>query len=303
LRAVGCEAEVSSSGELEAALGAGVPGRKCIYTGPAKNEFELASALAGRVQLFSAELLDDLRRIGKAATARGQVGRCLIRISTGPGARGGIQMNAGQWSRVGVGPDELLAALPAYLQVAGTQIVGAHYFPVSNAGHAEDLLTEFRASIESAVALQAAGLPLQLVDLGGGFPAPYAVQGVRRTDAALRGELTGLLDQFLPGWRPDEPAVAFESGRYLTAHSGTLISTVIEVRQRRDKIFLLLDSGINHPGGMSALGKMLRARGRSAGLHLGVGRSGADRRFTGRTVVYTGGCARCRTAPPGGASR
>src|SRR5262245_63412739 len=44
LHAAGCPAEISSTGELEAALQAGIPGDRCLYTGPGKSRQEISAA-------------------------------------------------------------------------------------------------------------------------------------------------------------------------------------------------------------------------------------------------------------------
>ncbi|BFO16842.1 hypothetical protein SHKM778_32300 [Streptomyces sp. KM77-8] len=65
-----CKAEISSTGELAAALEAGFPGADILYTGPGKTPGELAEAIAAGVGAFSAESLSDLRHIGAAALAQ-----------------------------------------------------------------------------------------------------------------------------------------------------------------------------------------------------------------------------------------
>src|SRR5262249_53430277 len=51
----------------------------------------------------------------------------------------------------------------------------------------------------------------------------------------------------------------FESGRYICASSGTLIATVLDVKESKGgKKYVVLDTGINHLGGMSGLGRIPR---------------------------------------------
>src|SRR5262249_7536845 len=52
------------------------------------------------------------------------------------------------------------------------------------------------------------------------------------------------------------PRVAFESGRYLTATCGTLLTRVLDVKASQDQHVLVLESGINHLGGMSGLRRL-----------------------------------------------
>ncbi|MBK8035518.1 MAG: hypothetical protein IPK22_00045 [Verrucomicrobiaceae bacterium] len=54
-------------------------------------------------------------------------------------------------------------------------------------------------------------------------------------------------------------SACFESGRYLCASSGTLLTTVLDVKKAGMKTFIVLDTGIHHLGGMSGLGRIPRA--------------------------------------------
>ncbi|MFC7589599.1 hypothetical protein ACFQYP_42355 [Nonomuraea antimicrobica] len=73
-----CKAEISSMGELAAALEAGFDPHDILYTGPGKTASELDAAVEAGVRTFSVESIDDLRRVGWAAwgTARSSTACC-----------------------------------------------------------------------------------------------------------------------------------------------------------------------------------------------------------------------------------
>jgi diaminopimelate decarboxylase len=102
----------------------------------------------------------------------------------------------------------------------------------------------------------ACGFDLELLDLGGGFGAPSARAGELPEYPNLAERIAGLLDEIFPDWRIGRPRIAFESGRYLTATCGTLLTRVLDVKQSRDQRVLVLESGINHLGGMSGLRRL-----------------------------------------------
>ncbi|MFJ8628720.1 type III PLP-dependent enzyme [Kitasatospora sp. NPDC093550] len=255
LRLAGCSPEICSTGELAAALAAGFDGADCLYGGPGKTAEELRTALTAGVRTFSVESPADLRRVGAEARALGVTARCLLRINgTGAGAGVGLRMT-GSASQFG---HDITDGLPdlAELTVEGTELCGLHFFPLTNAADPQGLLDEAIASIRTAAALEAHwGLPLRMLDLGGGFACPYAAPGERPRYDGLRAPLTAALDEHLPGWRGRlEPS--FESGRYLVGDSGRLICTVTEVKESRGTTYGVLDSGINHLGGLSGVGRL-----------------------------------------------
>ncbi|GAB2964026.1 AMP-binding protein [Nonomuraea fastidiosa] len=257
----GCRAEISSTGELAAALAAGFTGADCMYTGPGKTAGELAEALAAGVRLFSVESLTDLEHIGAAATAQGTVARCLLRINSATAAAATSIRMTGAPSQFGNDMEELPAQVEAMRAIPGTRIVGAHFFPLSNAADEESLLGEFQHTVTVAAEVRRIlGEPFELVDLGGGFSAPYGVPGTRPAYPNLRKGLEEALDQHLPQWREGRPGIACESGRYLVSDCGELHCTIVNVKQSRGRTFAILDAGINAFGGMSGLGRLLPAQ-------------------------------------------
>ncbi|MEW2511312.1 type III PLP-dependent enzyme [Streptomyces sp. NPDC046870] len=254
----GCRVEISSVGELDAALRAGFPGDRILYTGPGKTTGELTEALTRGVRLFSTESYGDLCRVGESALGLGVTADCLIRVNNATGAAATSIRMTGVPSQFGFDSETLPGLAAALREVPGTSIAGLHFFPLSNAKDEASLVAEFRHTVATAAALQdALGVSFRLLDIGGGFAAPYAVQGERPVYGGLRDALAEALDEHFPGWRDGAPQIACESGRYLVADSGTLLTSVVNVKDSRDTRYLVLDAGINTFGGMSGLGRIL----------------------------------------------
>ncbi|MFH8477141.1 type III PLP-dependent enzyme [Streptomyces sp. NPDC018000] len=253
-----CRAEISSLGELAAALEAGFDPAEMLYTGPGKTDGELRDALAAGVRLFSVESLTDLEHVGAAAVAQGIEADCLLRInSASASATTSIRMT-GRPSQFGIDAETLGDVLPRLRAVNGTRITGAHFFPLSNASDEDSLVGEFRNTLSVAARLKSEhGLPLRFVDIGGGFAAPYAVPGERPVYEKLRERLENALDEMFPEWRQGTVHFACESGRYLVGDSGVLLTRVVNIKESRGRTFVILDAGINTFGGMSGLGRLL----------------------------------------------
>nr|UHH90024.1 VicO [Streptomyces parvus] len=253
-----CRAEISSVGELAAALAAGYPADECLYTGPGKTDGELDEAIGKGVRTFSVESLSDLRHIGAAAQRHDTVARCLLRINSATAtATTSIRMT-GTPSQFGIDSETLTDTAADLLAVPGTRVVGMHFFPLSNARDEESLIGEFRHTIESAARLaEEHGIPLELLDIGGGFAHPYGAPGPRPVYGELRAGLTAALDAHFPSWREGTPRIAVETGRYQVSGSGALLTRVVNIKVSRGRKFVVLDAGINTFGGMSGLGRLL----------------------------------------------
>ncbi|GAB2640084.1 type III PLP-dependent enzyme domain-containing protein [Nocardia goodfellowii] len=256
LRESGCRAEISSPGELEVALKAGFQGLDCLYTGPGKTDSEIDHALAKGVRRFSAESAGELDRIGQAALACGTEATVLLRINGRSAGATGLRMSGAE-SQFGVDEQQVIGDPGRFRDVPGVRLAGVHLFPLSNARDESSLIAAFQASIALAARVRdRTGLPLRIIDLGGGFATPYAQPGCRPTYRNLIDALSAALDEDLPGWRDRDIELAFESGRYLVGDSGRLITTVQDVKTSGTRTFVVVDAGINHLGGMAGLGRL-----------------------------------------------
>jgi len=253
-----CRAEISSTGELSTALSAGFRAAECLYTGPGKTSVELHDAIGRGVRLFSVESPGDLRRIGSVACEHGVVVDCLLRINSATASATTSIRMTGKPTQFGLDSETLPDVIDQLRSVPGTRVLGAHFFPLSNAADEESLVAEFQGTIAVAARMrEELGLDLRMVDIGGGFAAPYAAPGNRPVYGKLAEHLAQALDRHLPGWRRGEPLVACESGRHLVGDAGTFLCSVVNVKESRGSTFVIVDAGINAFGGMSGLGRLL----------------------------------------------
>lgn len=253
-----CRAEVCSAGELSAALEAGFAPEECRYTGPGKTSREVMAAILEGVREFSVESLADLERAGRLASRFGVIINCLIRINPVAATSAVSIEMMGTPSQFGVDSETLRAQLPALRAVPGTRLVGAHFCSPGNARDEASLIGEFGRSVTAAARLNAElGLPMDVLDIGGGFGAPYAVPGRRPVYGRLKDELERSLDLRFPSWRSGTPQVTCESGRYLVGDCGELISSVTSIKESRGHRFVMLDAGINTLGVVAGPGRLM----------------------------------------------
>lgn len=84
------------------------------------------------------------------------------------------------------------------------------------------------------------GFPLNLVDIGGGFPVPYdaEVPQFEKLASILNSELTRLF--------PDDVEILAEPGRFIVATVATLVSEIIGKARRDGKVFYHINDGVYH---------------------------------------------------------
>ncbi|MCE9671612.1 hypothetical protein LY474_27775 [Myxococcus stipitatus] len=253
LQRLGCDAEVSSPGELAVALEAGFPPERVLYTGPGKSAEEVHAALAAGVTGFSAESWPDLERIDRVARAARLRARVLLRVnpSAPPVAR--LAMS-GVSSQFGFDEADLVDGRARLAALGHVELMGLHVYQGTQLTDANSLLAAVRQALAVGESLsEVLGTRFQVMDVGGGFPWPFAAAGAGLDVSTLREPLA-LLSASRE--RTASAALWFESGRWLCGSSGTLWATVVDVKRSKGKRYVVLDSGIHHLGGMSGLGRV-----------------------------------------------
>lgn len=181
LHQLGCAAEVCSPGELGTALEAGVPPDQVLYTGPGKRDADVAAAVRAGVSWFSVDSRAGLHQVAQAADA--QPVRCLLRVNDQAPVPGQGLAMTGVASQFG-----LDASLVAKEPGAFRAIAGFHLYLGTNLCDEETLLAQFAAAIGSARRLaEVLDVEPELVNLGGGFGAPFARSGELVRFATLAG--------------------------------------------------------------------------------------------------------------------
>lgn len=267
--AEGCGAEISSIGELRVALGAGVSPEKMQVTGPGKSELFYQLAIEANCGTYSVESPQDLHRLNSVARDFRQHVDALIRVNIDAAIVGGRLNMAGRATQFGTDLKALLEGTPVFMPTKHVSLVGLHFFSASNVSGASNLLTLFAQCLKSAHELRRHGYKTDLVNLGGGFPAPFGRDEEPELSGLATGELPGLLK------RSDlssggVASVRFEAGRAVAARCGILICRVLDVKWSKDERFVIVDSGSNHLAGSN----FSRLHGQSAVLPCVLSREG-----------------------------
>jgi len=269
LKNAGCRVEIASLLELEVVREAGFAPDQIMCSGPGKTASLVRDMLVAGVTHFSCDSWYDLERLAGVASATKKPADALLRLQVLGAPSGSVGVGAMQ-SHFGADPAELLnsgAARVAALQ--GAELAGIHIYSGGQIQTADKLASTFEHAIHLAEEIAQAGVPLRLVDLGGGFPWPFGTSDDPVDISALREKLQRVNAQRR---LTAEAKLWFESGRYLVASSGTLLSTVLDVKVWNGKPHIILDTGMIHLGGMAGLGRIYRA---VASIEPLAGRDGA----------------------------
>lgn len=254
LREHGVLAEITSTGELNAALAAGHEAGM-VGGGPGKTDHTLRLMIAHGVRKFSCESFQDANRISQAAQAAGVTVSALIRVNPTHAPDSRLAMS-GVETQFGFDEALLTADAKSRLNLPGIRWNGVHVYFGTQVASVDALRRNTECALAAATRIShTLDIEVETVNAGGGFPWPYANDSAPSNLAGLHTALSEVWDA---SPLKASAKLAFESGRYLCASAGTLLTTVLDVKQAGQKTFVVLDTGIHHLGGMAGLGRVPR---------------------------------------------
>jgi diaminopimelate decarboxylase len=238
LRALGSRADANSAGEIQVAFRAGFTPAEIVFTGVGKTRDEIEFAVAQDIGTINAESPGELDRIAAVAAAAGQTARVALRVNPDIDAKTHANISTGKRSnKFGVALEEAPAIYRDRRNTTGLRFVGVHVHIGSQITSAEPLQHAAEALVGVANALQADGVPLEHVDLGGGLGIPYEGKPMIAPSEYAAAVLPALRRCGLP--------VVLEPGRAIVGRSGALLSRVVDTKQNPDgRRFAVLDAGM-----------------------------------------------------------
>jgi diaminopimelate decarboxylase len=232
----GLGADVSTLGELEFALTAGVPGERIVFHGNNKSDAELHAASAAGALV----VLDSLEEIGRAKEAG--VVRTLVRLTPEIEAETHHAIRtAHAESKFGLVADDAISAVREAM-VAGLDVLGLHVHIGSQLTRTSESLLAVERLVDVAEHCrdELDWLP-QVFNLGGGLGVRHSPEDVAPDPAAFAGELVHHLRA-----RWTQPArLILEPGRSLIGQAGVTLYEVGVVKRTTGVAYAAVDGGMS----------------------------------------------------------
>ena len=263
LAGLGLGADVASAGELETARRAGMDPARTVMTGPGKRDAELEAAVAAGVRAVTVESLGELARLDRIAAAAGRRQPGVLRAAVSEDARLERVRLVGDdgAGKFGMDTADLVDAARLAARSAHLELLGLHAFGASNVLDASAIVEHVRATARTAAELgRIAGLPVRLVDAGGGLGIPYEAHEESLDLVGLGRGLASVLD----GW-PDDPwlregTLLLEPGRFLVGPAGAYLARVVDTKTVDGNHVAILDGGVHHVLRPALVGQEHRVR-------------------------------------------
>lgn len=234
----GLRLDTCSGGELAVASRAGIPGSKLSLHGNNKSDAEINRALDMKVGRIVVDSLDELQRIARIASGRGEAAKIMLRLTPGVHAhthefiatahedqKFGLSMAGDTTGEAGLSAAE--EAVAAAVSAPGIELLGLHchigsqIFEPDGFALAAQKLLAFQAAMQGKY-----GIVMPELDLGGGYGIAYTPVDTPRPAAEIAEAMAAVVRATCAELGMEAPRISIEPGRAIV---GSTTFTLYEV--------------------------------------------------------------------------
>ncbi len=238
LAGLGAGADVVSEGEFRRALAAGIAPERIVFSGVGKTDAEMEAALRSGILQLNCESASEVRSLSRIAARLGLTASVAVRINPDVDAGTLDQISTGRKTdKFGVAWTEAAALFREAAGLPGLSMEGIAVHIGSQLGDLEPYRRAFRRVAELARVLEADGIPMRRLDLGGGLGIRY------RDETPL--PLTGYARVVEEELGSLDCEIVVEPGRRLVGPAGVLLARVVAVKETPARRFVIVDAGMN----------------------------------------------------------
>ena len=236
-----CGFDIVSIGELERVLAAGGDPSKVVFSGVGKQRREMRRALDVGVKCFNVESQSELLTLSAVALEAGQRAPVSLRINPDVDAKTHPYISTGlKGNKFGIAHDQALAAYRQAADLPGIDVVGIDCHIGSQITTVAPYLDALERLLDLIEALEAEGIRIGHLDVGGGLGITYADEAPPDAEALVT-QMLARIDARGHGHRE----LLFEPGRSLVGNAGVLLTQVLVLKPGEQKNFCIVDAAMN----------------------------------------------------------
>ena len=242
----GCGFDIVSGGELARVLAAGGKAERIVFSGVGKTAAEMRQALQAGVRCFNVESLAELDTLNAVAQAMDRRAPVSLRVNPDVDAGTHPYISTGlKGNKFGIAHAHALAAYRHAASLPGLHVVGIDCHIGSQITQVEPFLDALDRLLDLVEQVEAVGIPVHHVDVGGGLGITYADEAPPAADV-----LVAALLQRLDARGHGQRELLFEPGRSLVGNAGVLLTEVLVLKPGAEdgsggKNFCIVDAAMN----------------------------------------------------------
>lgn len=235
---LGAGFDIVSGGELARVLAAGGDPKKIVFSGVGKTALEMQEALNAGIFCFNIESASELHRLNKVAGEMGKIAPVSLRVNPNVDAKTHPYISTGlKNNKFGVAYEDALSIYQQAEAMPNIAIHGVDCHIGSQITELSPFLDAFDRVLSLVDALEAQGIHIQHIDLGGGIGICYSDE----TPPEFNAYAVAMLEKL--GKR--EVKLVFEPGRALVGNAGVLLTKVEYIKHTESKNFAIVDAAMN----------------------------------------------------------
>jgi len=237
----GCGFDIVSAGELARVLAAGGDPGKVVFSGVGKTRAEMKLGIEAGVRCFNVESTAELEVLSAVASGLGRQARVSLRVNPDVDAGTHPYISTGlKGNKFGIAHEEAVATYQRAAALPGLDVVGIDCHIGSQITEVAPYLDALDRVLDLVEALEAVGVTIHHMDLGGGLGITYTDETPPAADILI-GQLLAKIDARGHGHRE----ILFEPGRSLVGNAGVLLTEVLFLKPGEQKNFCVVDAAMN----------------------------------------------------------
>ncbi|HYC47586.1 MAG TPA: diaminopimelate decarboxylase [Burkholderiales bacterium] len=230
--------DIVSGGELARVIAAGGDPGRVVFSGVGKSEAEIRAALNAGILCFNVESEAELLKIDRIAGEMGLSAPVSLRVNpdvdagTHPYIATGLKQN-----KFGIAHADALSLYQRARSLAHVAVRGIDCHIGSQLTDIAPIAEALSKIAELVARLEAAGIALGHIDVGGGLGIRYQDESPPDLAAYARAVLSAFPDP--------RHKLLFEPGRLLTGPAGILLTRVEYLKRGEDRNFAVVDAAMN----------------------------------------------------------
>ena len=238
LARLGAGFDIVSGDELSRVLAAGGDAAGTLFSGVGKSEAEIDFALARGIGCINVESEGELERVARIARRLARRAPVAVRVNPDIDARTHPYISTGlRETKFGVAHADAERLCQRAARMPELELVGIGCHIGSLLAEAAPYAAAAARLAELVDRLEAQGIRLRHIDVGGGIGIRYKDEAPQPIAAFVRGALAALGD------RPHQ--VIFDPGRSLVGNAGVLLTRVEYLKPGASRNFLVVDAAMN----------------------------------------------------------
>ena len=235
LKKIGCGFDIVSGGELHRVLAIKADPNKIIFSGVGKSEEEIEYGIRNRILSFNIESGSELKRIESVASKLNINASISIRFNPEVDSGGHDYITTGRkGDKFGISSLKEVMQIAEYTNKSkNINLVGLACHIGSQILNLESYKAAAEKTVELADKINALGVELKFLDMGGGLGVPYNGE-TPPNPADLVKTIEGVMSN-------RKENIVLEPGRTISANAGTLLTSVEYIKDD----FLIVDSAMN----------------------------------------------------------